>query len=282
MALKLVGQDGYVVTEAGFGADIGMEKFFNLKCRSSGLKPKVAVIVATIRALKMHGGGPVVKAGQPLASEYIEPNCELVLKGVANLVKHIQNARLHGVQVVVALNKFTGDTPEEIEIVKAASIAAGAFDAVMSNHWAEGGSGAADLARAVEKACDQGDVKNFKTLYPLEDDIKTKIETISLEIYGADGVDYSELAELQITQYSESGFGNFPICMAKTQYSLSCDPSLKGVPTGFRITVREVRACVGAGFLYPIAGDIMTIPGLSTRPGFYDMDVIDGEVVGLF
>lgn len=284
IALKLVGRDGYVVTEAGFGADIGMEKFFNIKCRASGLKPKCAVIVATVRALKMHGGGPPVSAGQPLAKEYVEENTDLVQKGVANLVKHIENAKKFGVNVVVAINKFKTDTDAEIEVVRNACLQANAFDAVMSNHWAEGGKGAADLARAVEKACAANDESNFRFLYDLKLSIKEKVEIISKEIYGADGVDFSELSEKQIKQYEAAGFGNLPICIAKTQYSFSCDASAKGVPRGFRIAVREIRGCAGAGFLYPICGDIMTIPGLPTRPGFYDVDidVHTGEVKGLF
>jgi len=284
VALKLVGEDGFVVTEAGFGADIGMEKFFNIKCRYSGLKPKCAVIVATVRALKMHGGGPAVSAGKPLATEYIEENTALVAKGVANLVKHIENAKKFGVNVVVAINKFKTDTDAEIETIKNASLEAGAFDAVMANHWAEGGAGAANLAVAVQKACEANDTANFKFLYDVNISIKEKVEAISKEIYGADGVDFSETAEQQIAQYEQAGFGNLPICIAKTQYSFSCDPAAKGVPTGFRIMVREIRACAGAGFLYPICGDIMTIPGLPTRPGFYDVDinVETGEVIGLF
>jgi formate--tetrahydrofolate ligase len=284
IALKLVGKDGFVVTEAGFGADIGMEKFFNIKCRASGLKPKCAVIVATVRALKMHGGGPIVSAGKPLATEYIEENCDLVEKGSNNLVKHIENARKFGVNVVVAINKFKTDTDAEIAIVQKKSLEAGAYAAVMSNHWAEGGEGAANLARAVEKACVDNDEENFKFLYDVNLSIREKIEIISKEIYGADGVDFAELAEEQMQQYESTGFGKLPICIAKTQYSFSCDASAKGVPTGFRITVREIRSCVGAGFLYPICGDIMTIPGLPTRPGFYDVDidVKTGEVKGLF
>jgi len=284
IALKLVGEDGYVVTEAGFGADIGMEKFFNIKCRASGLKPKCAVLVATIRALKMHGGGPVVSAGKPLATEYVQENVELVAKGCTNLAKHIQNANKFGVNVVVAINKFKTDTDKEIEVVKQAALAAGAYDAVLSDHWAKGGYGAADLAHAVVRACKDNDESNFRFLYELSLPIKEKIEVISRDIYGADGVDFSDLAIKQIEQYDKSGFGNLPICMAKTQYSLSCDPAAKGVPTGFRVTVREIRSCVGAGFLYPICGDIMTIPGLPTRPGFYDVDidVETGDVIGLF
>jgi len=287
LALKLVGEEGYVVTEAGFGADIGMEKFFNIKCRESGLKPQCAVIVATVRALKMHGGGPPVKAGQPLAAEYTDENVELVQKGVANLVKHIENAKKFGVHAVVAINQFKNDTEAEMEIIRKASLEAGAYDAVVSNHWAEGGKGAENLAKAVVAACQDARnnaEKEFKFLYDLDKPIREKVEIISKEIYGADGVDFSEMAEQQMKQYEEAGFGNLPICIAKTQYSFSCDASAKGVPTGFRIFVREIRSCVGAGFLYPICGDIMTIPGLPTRPGFYDVDidVNTGQVIGLF
>jgi formyltetrahydrofolate synthetase len=284
IALKLVGPDGFCVTEAGFGADIGMEKFFNIKCRYSGLKPKAAVIVATVRALKMHGGGPPVTAGKPLQKEYTEENVELLEKGCANLQKHIENAKKFGVNVVVAVNKFKTDTDAEIEAVKKKAMEAGAFDAVLSDHWALGGAGAADLAKAVEKACLANDEANFKFLYDVNLGIKEKIGIISKEIYGADGVDYSDLANRQIEQYEKAGFGDLPICIAKTQYSFSCDPAAKGVPTGHRITVREIRSCAGAGFVYPICGDIMTVPGLPTRPGFMDVDIDTetGDVIGLF
>jgi formyltetrahydrofolate synthetase len=213
----------------------------------------------------MHGGGPSVTAGQPLAKEYKEENVELVVKGCVNLQKHIENAKKFGVNVVVAVNKFQTDTTAEIEAVKKAAMEAGAYDAVLSNHWAEGGAGAADLAAAVVKACEANDETSFKFLYDLNLSIKEKVEAISKEIYGADGVDYSDMANKQIEQYEKAGFGGLPICIAKTQYSFSCDASAKGVPTGFRITVREIRSCAGAGFLYPICGDIMTVPGLSTR-----------------
>jgi formate--tetrahydrofolate ligase len=284
IALKLVGEDGFCVTEAGFGADIGMEKFFNIKCRYSGLKPKAAVIVATVRALKMHGGGPPVSAGKPLQKEYTEENIELLEKGCVNLQKHIENAKKFGVNVVVAVNKFKTDTDAEIEVVKKAAIDVGAFDAVLSNHWAEGGAGAAKLAEAVVEACKANDEKSFRFLYDVNLTIKEKIDTISREIYGADGVDYSEVADKQIKQYEKAGFGSLPICIAKTQYSFSCDPAAKGVPTGFRIAVREIRSCAGAGFLYPICGDINTVPGLPTRAGFFDVDidVETGDVIGLF
>jgi formyltetrahydrofolate synthetase len=210
LALKLAGEDGYVVTEAGFGADIGMEKFFNIKCRESGLKPKCAVIVATVRALKMHGGGPPVSAGKPLAKEYTEENIPLVVEGCANLCKHIENAKKFGVQVVVAINQFKSDTAAEMEAIRKASMEAGAYDAVVSNHWAEGGKGAEALGRAVIAACSASKSEDFKYLYDLELPIREKVEIISKEIYGADGVDFSEVAEQQMAQYESSGFGNLP------------------------------------------------------------------------
>jgi formate--tetrahydrofolate ligase len=245
IALKCVGPDGFVVTEAGFGADIGMEKFFNIKCRASGLKPKCAVIVATVRALKMHGGGPPVVAGKPLSKEYVEENVELVQTGTSNLIRHIENAKKYGVNVVVAINKFKTDTDAEIEAIRKASLDAGAFDAVLSDHWAKGGAGAADLGAAVERACKANKEENFHLLYESDLSIKEKIECICKEMYRADGVDYSELAEKQIAQYEKSGFGHFPICMAKTQYSFSCNAEAKGAPTGFRVPVREIRSCAG-------------------------------------
>lgn len=284
IALKAVGEQGFCVTEAGFGADIGMEKFFNIKCRASGLVPQCAVIVATVRALKMHGGGPPVTAGKPLAEAYTQENVDLVTKGAANLVRHIENAKKFGVNVVVAVNKFKTDTEAEIDAVRSVAMDAGAFDAVLSNHWAEGGAGAADLARSVERACQANSPENFRLLYPSDMPIKEKIETVCKEIYRADGVDFSDIALKQIAQYESAGFNALPICVAKTQYSFSCNASIKGAPTGFRVPVREVRGCAGAGFLYPLCGEIMTIPGLPTRPGFFDIDIDleSGDVIGLF
>lgn len=282
IALKLVGPDGYVITESGFGADIGMEKFFDIKCRYSNLMPNAVVLVATIRALKMHGGGPKVVAGQPLAPEYTEENLELLEKGCCNMVKHIKNAVSFGVPVVVAVNRFTSDTDAEIELVRKIAKEAGAEDAIMSNHWAEGGAGAVDLAKAVMKACEKP--TNFNYLYPLDMSIKEKIETIAKKLYGADGVEYSPQAEQQIKLYTEAGFDKLPICMAKTHLSLSHDPALKGEPKGFTVPVREIRASVGAGFLYPLLGEMMTMPGLPTRPAFYDVDINleTGKIEGLF
>jgi formyltetrahydrofolate synthetase len=282
IALRLVGRDGFVVTESGFGADCGMEKFMNIKCRASGLVPSCVVIVATIRALKMHGGGPKVVAGKPLAPEYTDENLALLEKGLPNMVAHIANARRFGVPVVVAVNRFATDTGAEIGIVRQAAVAAGAEDAVMADHWAEGGAGAVALAKAVIAACEKP--VDFKFLYPLEWDIKKKIETIATQIYGADGVEYSPEAEAKVALYTRLGFDKLPICMAKTHLSLSHDPALKGVPKGFKIPVRDIRASVGAGFLYPLCGDMRTMPGLPTRPVYYDVDIDleTGKVTGLF
>jgi formyltetrahydrofolate synthetase len=282
IALRLVGKDGFVVTESGFGADCGMEKFMNIKCRASGLVPSAVVIVATIRALKMHGGGPKVVAGKPLAPEYTDENLGLLEKGLPNMVAHLKNALAFGVPVVVAVNRFATDTEAEIDMVRRAAVAAGAEDAVMSDHWAEGGAGAVALAKAVIAACAKPG--NFRFLYPLEWDIKKKIETIATRIYGADGVDYTPEAEAKIELYTRLGFDKLPICMAKTHLSLSHNPELKGVPKGFRIPVRDIRASVGAGFLYPLCGDMRTMPGLPTRPVYYDvdLDLKTGKVTGLF
>jgi formyltetrahydrofolate synthetase len=281
IALKLVGPDGYVITESGFGADIGMEKFFNIKCRYSGLIPNCVVLVATIRALKMHGGGPKVVAGQPLHHDYTEENLHLLEKGCANLVKMVENALRFGIPVVVAVNRFHHDTPAEIDLVRKLAVQAGASDAVMANHWAQGGAGAVDLGKAVIAAC--GKPSQFKFLYPLEMSIKQKIETIVREMYGGAGVEYLPEAEKKIALYNRLGFDKLPICMAKTHLSLSHDPNLKGAPVGFTVPVRDVRASVGAGFLYPLLGTMSTMPGLSTRPGFYeiDLDLKTGRVIGL-
>jgi methylenetetrahydrofolate dehydrogenase (NADP+)/methenyltetrahydrofolate cyclohydrolase/formyltetrahydrofolate synthetase len=278
IALKLA---DYVVTESGFGADIGMEKFFDIKCRYSGLVPNVVVMVATIRALKMHGGGPRVVAGRPLDTAYTEENLELLEKGGANLAKNISIAKLFGIPVVVAINRFQYDTPAEVALVKKIAEEAGAHAAVPSNHWAEGGKGAMELAEAVVDACEQPN--DFRFLYPLELSIKEKIETIASQVYGADGVDYSPLAEQQIAAYEKAGFGNLPMCMAKTHLSISHDPAWKGVPQGFVLPIREVRASVGAGFIFPLCGEMRTMPGLPSRPVFLQVDLDDdGKVVGLF
>jgi formyltetrahydrofolate synthetase len=281
LALKLVGPDGYVLTEAGFGADMGFEKFCNIKCRYSGLTPNCVVLVATIRALKMHGGGPKVVAGSPLAPVYSEENLELLEKGCSNLVRMIANARTFGIPVVVAVNRFHTDSDAEVELVRKISRKAGAEDAVMANHWALGGAGAVELGKAVVAACEKP--SQFQFLYPLERTIKEKIETIVKEMYGGAGVEYSEEAEKKIAHYTRVGFDKLPICMAKTHLSLSHDPNLKGAPTGFTVPVRDIRASVGAGFLYPLLGTMATMPGLSTRPGYYeiDLDPKTGKVIGL-
>ncbi|KAI7881761.1 FTHFS-domain-containing protein [Lichtheimia hyalospora FSU 10163] len=286
VALKLAGTEegmepGYVITEAGFGADMGMEKFFDIKCRVSGLVPDAVVIVATVRALKMHGGAPEVVAGKPLPDAYTEENLEFLEKGCSNLVKHIENAKKFGISVIVAINRFTSDTDAEMELIRKLSLNAGADDAVACDHWARGGLGAVDLGKSVIDACEKD--KKFKFLYDLDLPIENKIEIICKDIYGADGIELSDAAKKQIETYTQQGFGSLPICMAKTQYSFSHDPSLKGVPTGFTVPIRDIRASVGAGFLYPLVGSMQTMPGLPTRPCFFDVDLDeDGKVVGLF
>ena len=279
IALKLA---DYVVTESGFGADIGMEKFFGIKCRYSKLVPHVVVMVATIRALKMHGGGSKVVAGQPLSPEYTEENLDLLRAGLPNLQRHVENALKYGVNVVVAVNAFATDTKAEVELVRDEALKMGAMDAVVSTHWSHGGKGAKALAEAVVKACEKP--SKFKQLYPLNIPIKEKIETIAREIYRADGVDYTPEAEEQIARFTRLGFDNLPMCMAKTHLSFSTDATKKGAPDGFRVTISEVRASAGAGFIYPLLGTMRTMPGLPTRPVFYDVDVDlkTGKVVGLF
>uniref|UniRef100_A0A8C0UCD0 formate--tetrahydrofolate ligase n=1 Tax=Cyanistes caeruleus TaxID=156563 RepID=A0A8C0UCD0_CYACU len=282
IALKLVGKDGFVVTEAGFGADIGMEKFFNIKCRYSGLRPHVVVLVATVRALKMHGGGPAVTAGVPLPKEYTEENLQLVAKGCSNLTKQIQNARMFGVPVVVAVNAFKTDTKAELALVVQHAKEAGAFDAVECTHWAEGGKGALALARAVQRASQAP--SNFKFLYNVELPVVDKIRLIAQQVYGARDIELLPEAQEKVALYTKQGFGNLPICMAKTHLSLSHDPEQKGAPTGFVLPIRDIRASVGAGFLYPLVGTMSTMPGLPTRPCFYDIDLdpVSGAVNGLF
>jgi len=282
IALKLVGPDGFVITESGFGADIGMEKFFDIKCRYSGLIPQVVVLVATVRALKMHGGGPKVVAGKPLAPEYTDENLELLRKGLPNMIRHIKNALKYGVNVVVAVNSFANDTPAEVEIIRQAALEAGAMNAVVSTHWMDGGPGAVKLAEAVIEAA--GKPSQFKFLYPLELSIKEKLEVICKEIYGADGIEILPEAQAKIDLYTKLGFDKLPLCMAKTHLSFSHDAAIKGAPTGFTVPVRDIRASVGAGFLYPLLGEMRTMPGLPTRPVFYDVDLdLDtGKVLGLF
>ncbi len=271
----------YLVTESGFGADIGAEKFFNIKCRYSGLKPDAAVLVVTVRALKAHSGHYKIVAGKALPKELSEKNVADVESGAANLIKHIQNVCLHGVTPVVAINAFTGDHPEEIEAIKQIAVEAGAIGASLSTHWADGGRGATELAEMVISAADQPNAFNF--LYDLDLPIKQKIEAIATKIYGASGVSYEPAAERQIRDYEANGFGKLPICMAKTHLSLSHDPTLKGAPTGFTLPIREVRASVGAGFIYPLCGEMRTMPGLSEHPAAEMVDLDEqGNVMGLF
>ena len=271
----------YVVTESGFGADIGAEKFFNIKCRYSGLRPDAAVLVATVRALKLHSGRYRVVAGKALPPEMIERNVADVERGAANLIKHIQNVRRHGVTPVVAINVFDTDHPDEIAAIQRIAIEAGALGASVARHFAQGGRGAAELAEMVVTAANQPN--DFRFLYDLDQPIKQKIEIIAKEIYGAADVAYEPTAERQIRDYEASGFGRLPICMAKTHLSLSHDPALKGAPTGFTLPIREVRASVGAGFIYPLCGDMRTMPGLSDHPAAEKVDIdADGNIVGLF
>jgi len=278
IALKLA---DYVVTESGFGADCGAEKFFNIKCRMSGLRPDAVVIVCSVRALKMHSGDFKVVAGKPLESNLLKENIDAVERGSANLEKHIENMRLFGVPVIVAMNRFTHDTDAEIEAVRKKAIDAGAEDAVISDVWAEGGRGGKALAKAVVKAANKPG--KFKFLYPLDISIKEKIHRIAVEIYGAKDVSYSALAEKMIKLYTQAGFDKLPLCMAKTHLSLSHDPVLKGRPTGFTLPIRDIRASVGAGFLYPLCGEMRTMPGLPSVPAGTRVDIDKkGNVVGLF
>uniref|UniRef100_A0A8C6KJJ1 formate--tetrahydrofolate ligase n=1 Tax=Nothobranchius furzeri TaxID=105023 RepID=A0A8C6KJJ1_NOTFU len=283
LALKLVGRDGFVVTEAGFGADIGMEKFFNIKCRASGLRPNVVVLVATVRALKMHGGGPNVSAGAPLPREYINENLSLVAGGChSNLKKQIQIAHLFGVPVVVALNVFKTDTRAEIDLVCQIAKTCGASDAVPCHHWSQGGRGCLELAQAVKEATRRP--SNFQFLYPTEMPIVEKIRTIAQKVYGANDMELSPEAKSKIDYYNQQGYGSLPICMAKTHLSLSHMADKKGAPTGFILPIRDIRASVGAGFIYPLVGTMSTMPGLPTRPCFYDIDLDPDteEITGLF
>jgi formate--tetrahydrofolate ligase len=270
-----------LVTEAGFGADLGAEKFFNIKCRTSGLRPDAAVLVATIRALKAHSGRFRIVAGRPLDPALTSENLDALRDGLGNLEKQIANVARHGVSVVVAINHFPTDTDAEIELVRKTALCAGAGNVAVSRVFAEGGNGGTELADAISIAAAEG--SRFSFLYPLDLPIKGKIEIIAKEIYGAGSVSYSPAAERSIRKFTELGYDNFPICMAKTHLSLSGDPGLTGRPEGFDLPIREVRASVGAGFVYPIVGEMRTMPGLGKRPGGLNVDIDeDGDIVGLF
>jgi formate--tetrahydrofolate ligase len=269
----------FLVTEAGFGADMGAERFFNIKCRYSGLKAEAAVLVATVRALKAHSGRFKIVAGKPLPPELLEENPEDVLAGSPNLRKQIENVRLHGVSPVVAINAFPTDHPSEHTAIREVAEGMGARVAVCT-HFSEGGAGAVELAEAVAEAAEEP--SSFRFLYPEQASLREKIETIAREVYGAEGVDYDMKASQQLDSYEKGGFGKLPICMAKTHLSISSDPKLLGAPTGWRLPVREVRASVGAGFIYPLCGEMRTMPGLSASPAAERIDIDEnGEIVGL-
>jgi len=279
IALKLC---DYVVTESGFGADMGAEKFFNIKCRISGMKPDAAVVVATIRALKVHSGRYKVTPGKPLPEEILREDISAIEDGIGNLRRHIENVGKFGVPVVVALNRFPTDTDGEVEAVLDLAKSAGAFDAVISDVHTNGGAGGAALADAVVRACSEVTAE-FKTLYPDEMSIKNKIGTICQEIYRADGVDYKPAARKAIKRFEKMGLDHLPICMAKTQYSFSDDPKKVGAPENFRMTVRDIRLSAGAGYLYALTGDIMTMPGLGSKPALLNIDLDEeGMPLGLF
>src|SRR5215213_1768646 len=277
----LIGIHGgeFLVTEAGFGADMGAERFFNIKCRASGLTPDAAVVVATVRALKAHSGKHKIVAGRPLPEALLAENPDEVHVGGANLRKQIENIRLHGVSPIVAINAFPGDHASEHAAIAEIAAEMGARVAVC-NHFAEGGRGARELAEAVAEAADEK--SDFGFLYPDSASLREKIETIATKVYGADGVDYDLTASRQLATYEANGYGDLPVCIAKTHLSLSSDASLKGAPTGWRLPVREVRASVGAGFIYPICGDMRTMPGLGTTPAAHLVDIdADGNIINL-
>lgn len=269
----------YLITEAGFGADMGAERFFNIKCRVSGMSPDAAVLVVTVRALKAHSGRHKVVAGKDLPEGMLEENPDDVRAGLANLIKQIENVKVHGVSPVVAINAFPTDHASEHAVIREAAESVGARVAVCT-HFSDGGAGAVDLARAVVEACEEP--TTFEFLYGTEASLKSKIETIAEKIYGASAVEYSEVAERQLATYEKNGFGTLPICVAKTHLSISGDPTLKGAPTGHTLKVREVRASVGAGFVYPICGEMRTMPGLGSRPAAMNIDIdASGRIIGL-
>jgi formate--tetrahydrofolate ligase len=269
----------FLITEAGFGADMGAERFFNIKCRASGLRPDAAVVVTTVRALKAHSGRHRVISGKPLPEAMLAENPDEVHAGGANLRKQIENIRLHGVSPVVAINAFPGDHPSEHAAIAEIAASVGARSAVCT-HFADGGRGAVELAHAVAEAAEEP--SHFRFLYPDDAPLREKIETVARRVYGADGVDYDLSAARQIDSYERNGFGSLPVCIAKTHLSISSDASLKGAPTGWRLPVREVRASVGAGFIYPICGDMRTMPGLGANPAAHRIDLdANGEIVNL-
>jgi formate--tetrahydrofolate ligase len=279
--LALVTND-IVCTEAGFGADMGAEKFFDIKCRASGLSPDAAVVVATVRALKMHGGVGKIVAGKPLDPALLEENVEAVRLGAQNLAKQIENVTMFGIPAIVAINSFPTDTQAEVEAIREVALAAGARDAVVATHFVDGGAGAAALAEAVWAATHDGSAQ-FKLLYPDEMPLALKIETIATRVYGAAGVEFLPAARKSLQQIEDLGYGHLPICMAKTQYSLSHDATLKNRPTGFTVPIREIRLSAGAGFITPLCGEMRTMPGLPSRPGGEKIDIdADGNIVGLF
>jgi formate--tetrahydrofolate ligase len=278
----LIGIHGgeYLITEAGFGSDMGAERFFNIKCRTSGLIPDAAVVVTTVRALKLHSGKHKVVAGRPLPEAMLQENPEEVELGAANLLAHLAIVRRHGVVPVVAINAFDDDYPSEHAAIREIAASVGARAAVC-RHFTEGGKGAVELAEAIVEACEEP--SNFRMLYDDEATLREKVETIATEVYGADGVDFLPAASRQLETYERAGFGRLPVCIAKTHLSISSDPTLKGAPRGWRLPVREARANVGAGFVYLVSGDMRTMPGLSRHPAAEQIDIDeDGNVVGLY
>jgi formate--tetrahydrofolate ligase len=277
----LIGIHGgdYLVTEAGFGADMGAERFFNIKCRTSGLVPDAAVVVATVRALKVHSGKYKVVAGRPLPADLLQENPDDVMAGAANLRKQVANIRLHGIPAVVAINAFPTDHASEHQAIRDIAAELGARAAVCT-HFADGGRGAVELATAVAEAA--AEPSQFQFLYPDSASLREKIEIVATQVYGAARVDYSALAVKQLDTYERAGFGRLPVCIAKTHLSISSDPALKGAPTGWTLPVREVRASAGAGFVYPICGEIRTMPGLGSSPAATRIDLdADGQIQGL-
>jgi len=272
----------YVVTEAGFGADMGAEKFLNIKCRVSGQSPDVAVLVATVRALKTHSGRFTLKPGAPLPPELLREDLEALELGASNLKAQLDNLRLHGIPVVVAINRFPSDTERELALVDKLARSFGAEDCALSELFARGGAGGEDLARAVASVAERG-LARFRHAYDLDQSIEEKLHALATKVYGASGVELAPLAQAQIARYHELGYGRLPLCVAKTQYSLSHDPKLKGAPRGYAFPIREVRLQAGGGFLVPLAGDIMTMPGLGRNPAYRGIDLgPDGTISGLF